>query len=92
MTAASPTETPEKPLWAAAGETITCLNGHPICDIAHDIHVGDGRSRHNFTNWRQPEPDRKTPMSSLVCTECRHVWVRADSHNNVFFHFAEGWR
>lgn len=82
----------EKELWAKQGETITCVNGHPICDIAHDIHVGDGRMSLDFTNWRIPEPQTTDSLEAIRCRECRGVWLRVDSNNNVLFHFAEGWR
>ena len=76
-------------LWSAKGDTITCIHGHPICDIARDIYVGDGRTFDDFTNWRQPEP-KDIPYAQIRCTECRGVWVRADGWT---FHFADDtWR
>jgi hypothetical protein len=82
----------EKRLWATKGESVVCLKGHPICDISRDIYVGEGRSAKDFTNWRQREPDRTTPVNTLRCWTCRSIWVRRDSKRNTFFHFAEGWR
>lgn len=83
-------------LWARAGETVTCLNGHPICDVAHDIADDERHSPAHYTNWRQPEPDRNTHVTAIRCAECRGVWVRfgkAASGQTVYqLHFQNGWR
>lgn len=79
-------------LWAAAGESVTCIKGHPICDIAHDLFVGDGRSGADFTNWQQPEPDKSESVATLRCQQCRGVWVRGNPREGFQFHFADGWR
>lgn len=72
-------------IWAKTGETITCVKGHPICEIARDINVGDERSTAaDFTNWYQPPPDKAVPTSAIRCNICRGVWVRPDGYT---FHF-----
>ena len=76
-------------LWATKGEIVTCVLGHPICDVARDIHVGDGRSSGDFTNWHQPQPSPSTSLADIRCTICRAVWVRPDG---MTYHFENGWR
>jgi hypothetical protein len=85
-------------LWAAKGESVTCLKGHPICDIAHDLYVGDGRAAGDFCNWRQPEPDVSAQVATLRCAQCRSVWIRGNPREGYQFHFGndphpqKGWR
>ena len=83
-------------LWARAGETVTCINGHPVCDIARDIVDYERHSPSHFTNWRQPEPDKSMHITAIRCTECRGVWIRAGKapagHSVYQLHFENGWR
>jgi len=87
-------ETPK--LWARQGESVTCIKGHAICDMARDVYVGDGRAAEDFTNWRQPEPDKSQSVAELRCAQCRGVWIRGNPRDGYQFHFGsdpkEGWR
>ena len=78
--------------WAAKGETITCINNHPIVDIAQDIYVGMQRSAEHFTNWRQPEPDKSVSVAEIRCAQCKGVWIRGNTRAGYQFHFSGGWR
>jgi hypothetical protein len=82
----------EPKIWARKGEQVVCIKGHPICAIAHDIHVGDPRSGTNFTDWVQPEPDKATSVAEIRCAICRSVWIRGSRPSGYQFHFADGWR
>lgn len=83
-------------VWASQGEWVTCVNGHPICEIAHTIYVGHARSERDFCNWKQPEPDRKTSVAEIRCVKCKGVWVRGNNKEGYQFHFgappAGDWR
>lgn len=84
-------------LWARKGETITCINDHPVCDTARDIASDEPHAPANFTNWRQPEPDVSTHITTIRCTECKGVWIRmgrSQVGNMVYqIHFLSGgWR
>lgn len=79
-------------IWAHRGECVCCLKGHPICEIARDIFVGDPRSGEDFINWSQPEPDKTTSVADIRCTICRAVWIRGSKRGGYQLHFAEGWR
>ncbi len=79
-------------LWATKGECITCTQGHPICEIAHDIAIGEPRGSGNFTNWKQPQPDHYKPVSDITCNQCGGSWINGNPRNGYRFHFAEGWR
>ena len=85
-------EAPRPHLWARQGETVACIDGHPICDVAHDLYVTDPHRAAHFTNWRQPEPDHAAHVMTLRCACCRGVWVRLGSNGVIQLHFAEGWR
>ena len=74
-------------IWAHKGEAVTCVNGHAIVDIARNIYVDDPRSGTDFTNWRQPEPSRATPVGELRCVKCRGVWIRGNTKAGYSFHF-----
>lgn len=86
----------EKTLWASKGEAVTCINGHAVCEIAHNLYAGDKRSAADFCNWRQPEPEKSKSVAEIRCVECRGVWVRGNLDAGYQFHFGtnpkEGWR
>jgi hypothetical protein len=76
------------PVYAYAGETVTCEYGHPICDFAETVHWGQtcNLPKH-LTNWRQKEPIvGQFPLP--ICDQCGSQFV---GNSNVF-HFKEGWR
>lgn len=75
-------------LWARGGETVVCVNGHPICDIACDLYHGQARAAEHYVNWRQPAPDHSMRLAAIRCTECRGAWIRTNGQ----VHFADGWR
>lgn len=72
--------------YASKGESVTCENGHHICDMAEDLHFGQMNWRGSFGNWSQPEPKMVSPQQS--CQECGAPWLR----NDWELHFSEGWR
>ncbi len=74
-------------LWAIKGEKVTCINGHDICEIAHDIPVGAPRAGTDFTDWVQPEPDHSTSVAEIRCNKCRGVWIRGSTSDGYQFHF-----
>ena len=79
-------------IWARKGETVTCIKGHPICDISRDLFYGEPRHASQFVNWRQPEPEITQSVSEIRCKECRGIWIRGNTRDGYQFHFAEGWR
>lgn len=79
-------------LWAHKGETITCISGHPICDLARDIYTCEGRASADFTDWKQPEPARDLSVADIRCTDCKGVWIRGNARDGYQFHFSDGWR
>lgn len=89
-------EPEEHRIWANKGEAVTCINGHAICDIARNLYIGDPRSGDDFTNWRQPEPDKSTQVAEIRCAKCRGAWVRGNPQLGYQFHFGSekhgGWR
>ncbi|MDQ2083199.1 hypothetical protein RA307_23695 [Xanthobacteraceae bacterium Astr-EGSB] len=74
-------------VYATRGETITCEDGHPICDMAVTAHVGDTLFlTASFMRWRQPAPyfdDEPIPH----CWQCGCDW-----HCAGFLHFGDRWR
>ena len=79
-------------LFAKAGETVTCENGHPICDAAHDLVYGELQDPPNdWTNWRQPEPPIGTLPAEALCVVCGAQWFGAVGRV-AQFHFEDGWR
>ncbi len=78
--------------WARKGETVTCVKGHPICDISRDLPFGIPRDGAHFTNWKQPEPEKSDAVATLRCSMCRGIWIRGNKHDGYQFHFADGWR
>jgi hypothetical protein len=86
----------EPPIWANKGEAVTCINGHVICEMARNVYVGEARAGEHFTNWSQPEPDKRTHVAEIRCTICRGAWVRGNPQEGYQFHFGSnkhgGWR
>jgi len=83
-------------LYARQGEAVVCVRAqHVVCHMARDVYVGAQRGN-IFTDWRQPEPDRKLSIHKIRCVHCRAAWVRKakgpDGRPCVQLHFAEGWR
>jgi hypothetical protein len=82
----------EPTLYASAGEIVTCLNGHEICEIAKDIFVAEMISVAQFKNWRhqpQPQPhDEITP-----CMSCGAPYVNSTtSYGGTRLHIDGKWR
>lgn len=83
---------PRRKVWAHKGEAVVCINGHVICDVAQTLYYGQAHKGGNFTNWQQPQPDRKESVAEIRCNQCRGVWVRGNKRDGYQFHFANGWR
>ena len=79
-------------IWAHKGSQITCTQGHPICEIARDVYVGEPRSGADFTAWQQTEPDRSTSVADIQCTVCGGSWINGGTDSGYRFHFEDGWR
>jgi hypothetical protein len=79
--------TPSPRRYAAAGETVTCTNGHPICEFAKDAMSGETFSSSYLTNWRQKEPKvGQTPIPR--CAVCGAPFYIAGN----IFHIGTSWR
>jgi hypothetical protein len=82
--------TPERRLYAAKGTPITCVRGHTVCHVSHDVYVGDPHGN-IFADWQQSPPDKKLSVHRIRCRLCRGAWIRG--RRPVYqLHFAEGWR
>ena len=82
----------EQTLYASAGEIVTCLNGHEICELAKDIFVADLISVEQFKNWRhQPEPQPRDPITP--CMSCGAPYVTSASvYAGTRLHINGVWR
>jgi hypothetical protein len=79
-------------LYAKAGEIVTCLNGHEICDVAKDIFVADLISINQFENWRhQPQP---VPHDTIKpCMTCGAPYIKSDMpYGGTRLHINGKWR
>ena len=75
------------PAYARAGETITCEEGHPICDFVQTVSFGQTQNLpEHLGNWRQDEPKVGT-LPLPVCAVCGSKFTLG-----AIFHFKEGWR
>jgi len=82
----------ERTLYASAGEIVTCLNGHEICELAKDIFVADLISVSQFKNWRhQPQPQPHDPITP--CMVCRAPYVNSTTaYGGTQLHIDGEWR
>jgi hypothetical protein len=74
-------------VYATAGETVTCENGHPICDFLETVHVGQEQDAdRQLGNWRQDKPTvGQFPIPR--CAKCGAPFA-----TGVVYHFRDGWR
>ncbi len=77
----------ELPVYARAGEWVTCEKGHTVCAFAETVHVGQMQDvgRH-FTYWCQ-EPPMLGQLPIPGCQICGAAWT-----NGMSYHFDDGWR
>jgi hypothetical protein len=82
----------ERTLYASAGELVTCLNGHEICELAKDIFVADLISVNQFKNWRhQPQPQPRDPITP--CMSCGAPYVTSTTaYGGTKLHIDGEWR
>lgn len=75
------------PVYAFAGETVTCENGHPICDFAVTVYRGQIQNvKTQLANWRQEEPALGAyPIPG--CSICGAAFT-----NGTLYHIGEYWR
>lgn len=72
--------------YAKAGETVTCTNGHPICDFVEDVAIGGYQDvDRELNNWRQPAP--KVGDMSPRCVICN-----AKFYSSGYYHIGDSWR
>ena len=74
-------------VYARKGETITCENGHPICEFADDVYVGNLPKPSNFINWTQEEPEFGSRPKCAVCNG--DFWVGGEGFR---VHIGDAWR
>ena len=73
--------------YAAAGDQVTCENGHPICEFTVDVAVGQMQDLAvQLGNWTQDQPEigQIEPPLCAVCAGEYYRWG--------IFHFKDGWR
>jgi hypothetical protein len=60
---------------ACKGETVTCENGHEICDVSQDVNRYSVAEVRLFTAWRMDVPPDMPPMHCL-CGICGAEFIR----------------
>lgn len=74
------------PEYAKAGEVVTCVNGHTICEFACDATTGEMFRREHLTNWQQDEPQIGGPIPRCACCGGRFYL------GGNIFHIGDSWR
>jgi len=75
-----------RPIYATAGEQVTCEHGHVICDFRRDGLCGEPFDPSRLLgNWRQPEP--ASGDANVVCAICQTPF-----YDGLALHFADGYR
>jgi hypothetical protein len=74
-------------VYAFAGETVTCENGHPICDFVETVELGqEQKVASQLGNWRQPSPEiGQIPIPG--CNKCGAAFS-----NGMVYHIGSEWR
>jgi hypothetical protein len=73
--------------YAVVGETVTCENGHPICDFMETVDVGQMQDLpRQLGNWRQETPTvGQFPIPG--CAICGKPFT-----TGISFHIGKYWR
>jgi hypothetical protein len=66
---------------AYQGETVTCDNGHEICDVAQDICRYSAANAELFTAWRLGVPPEDEQPMRCRCNVCEAEFIRPMSMN-----------
>jgi hypothetical protein len=82
-------------IYACADETITCENGHPICDFIETVYVGQHQDvERQLGNWRGNvvvgDAQFPPPVGTLPIPVCKLCGERFTTGG--CYHFADGWR
>lgn len=88
-TQAIPQPAARSPAFAVRGETVTCTNGHEICDVAQDLTAEMTLRVNQFDNWRIKKPESGDGIS--VCPICGADYLRRENQR-LRLHIAGGWR
>jgi len=75
------------PVYASAGETVTCENGHPICTFVSNVCVGAIFRASDLGHWRQEEPK----VGQRPIPRCAACGARFALAGNIF-HIGDFWR
>lgn len=70
-------------LVAPAGSKVLCPRGHHLCDLSHDLHLGDINFAMKFVNWRQPKPV-VGDLKPIRCAKCGSAIFDQEGHHLVF--------
>jgi hypothetical protein len=75
-------------VYAHAGETVTCENGHPICEFVETVYLGQSQDlERQLGKWRQKAPKTGSGLPQR-CVQCDARWAEYVG----VFHFKDGWR
>lgn len=73
-------------IYAHKGETVTCTEGHPICDFAETVELGSIMNLpEQLTNWRQAP--LVVGALDVRCAQCG-----APFYEYGWFHIGNDWR
>jgi hypothetical protein len=61
---------------AYKGETVTCENGHEICEVAEDVSRYSGAKAELFTSWRMGVPPPGIEPMRCHCDVCGAEFIR----------------
>ena len=80
------------------GATITCENGHPICEVAVPLRRFGVPSASDFTNWRTEQlaagrvPKQGDFVDEIRICTCGAFWLRERPGAGLQLHTEGGWR
>ena len=75
-------------IYARKGEVVVCENGHPVCELARDVNLGETFDPSDLVNWKQSPPKIGDTAPRCVCGA--RYWRGDNLAQN--FHFIDGWR
>lgn len=70
------------------GTTVTCENGHPICEVAFPLRRYTAPSATDFMNWRGAVPGEHDAIQPCACGA---PYIINRLGHGLQIHTAEGW-
>ena len=71
-------------LIAPKGSLVCCPKGHVLCELSHDLHIGDVNWSMKFVNWRGQQAPAAGTLE-IKCPTCKTIVHDMNNGPQYFF-------